>query len=167
MQRIDGHLVLSPTDLTKHVACAHITTLDLAALESRTPRAASSDDALNLVFAKGLAHEHDYLASLRAEGRTIEDIAELGLAREEAEAATVDAMRRGVEVIYQATFYDGAWVGLADFLLRSDRPSEPSGPGATTSPTPSSPAGSRCPPCSRWPRMPPASRRSKACPRSG
>ncbi|MEO7447224.1 MAG: TM0106 family RecB-like putative nuclease, partial [Humibacillus sp.] len=124
MQLIDGDLVLSPTDLTKHVACAHITTLDLEALEQRTPRAASSDDALNLIFAKGLAHERDYLESLRAQGRTIEDIATLGLAREEAEAATLDAMRRGVEVIYQATFYDGAWVGLADFLLRSDRPSD-------------------------------------------
>ncbi len=124
MQRIDGRLVLSPTDLTKHVACPHITTLDLEALEQRVPRAPSSDDALNLVFAKGLAHEHDYLEALRAEGRTIEDIAVLGLTREAAELATVDAMRRGVEVIYQATFYDRSWIGLADFLLRSDRPSD-------------------------------------------
>ena len=61
---------------------------------------------------------------LRAEGRTIEDIAALDLAREEAELATLDAMRRGVEVIYQATFYDGSWIGLADFLLRTDRPSD-------------------------------------------
>ena len=33
MHRIDGQLVLSPTDLTKHLACAHVTTLDLAALD--------------------------------------------------------------------------------------------------------------------------------------
>ncbi|MEO7751947.1 MAG: TM0106 family RecB-like putative nuclease [Terracoccus sp.] len=124
MQRIDGRLVLSPTDLTKHVACPHITTLDLEAIEQRVPRPPTSDDALNLVFAKGLAHEHDYLEELRAEGRTIEDIAALGLAREEAELATLDAMRRGVEVIYQATFYDRSWIGLADFLLRTERPSD-------------------------------------------
>ena len=31
MQRIDGQLLLSPTDLTKHLACAHVTTLDLLA----------------------------------------------------------------------------------------------------------------------------------------
>lgn len=124
MQRIDGRLVLSPTDLTKHVACPHITTLDLEALESGHARASGIDDALNLVFAKGLEHERAYLESLRAQGRVIEDIAALGLSGAAAEAATLDAMRRGVEVIYQATFFDGAWIGLADFLLRVDEPSD-------------------------------------------
>ena len=122
MQRIDGHLVLSPTDLTKHVACPHITTLDLAALDAGAAgdRATGTDDSLNLVFTKGLEHEHAYLERLVAEGRVVEDIAALGLRGVAAEEATVDAMRRGVDVIYQATFYDGHWVGLADFLLRVD-----------------------------------------------
>ena len=125
MQRIDGHLVLSPTDLTKHVACAHITSLDLEALDSAgaaTTRASGADDSLNLVFAKGLEHERAYLERLRADGRVVEDIAALGVRGADAEAATVDAMRRGVDVIYQATFFDGHWVGLADFLLRVDLP---------------------------------------------
>ncbi|MER7074069.1 TM0106 family RecB-like putative nuclease [Terrabacter sp. NPDC000476] len=124
MQRIDGHLVLSPTDLTKHVACAHITTLDLEALEGGRAgvRASGTDDSLNLVFAKGLEHEHAYLERLRAEGRVVEDVAALGLRGAAAEAATVDAMRRGVDVVYQATFFDGHWVGLADFLVRVDLP---------------------------------------------
>ena len=68
MQRIDGHLVLSPTDLTKHVACAHITTLDLEALDAGAARASGVDDSLNLVFTKGLAHERDYLERLRRRG---------------------------------------------------------------------------------------------------
>ena len=123
MQRIDGHLVLSPTDLTKHVACPHITTLDLAALDGSVTGATGPDDALNLVFQKGLDHEHRYLDDLRAQGRTIEDIAAQGLDKREAEAATLEAMRRGVDVIYQATFFDGHWVGYADFLLRVDEPS--------------------------------------------
>ncbi|MGN6752790.1 MAG: TM0106 family RecB-like putative nuclease, partial [Intrasporangium sp.] len=123
MQRIDGHLVLSPTDLTKHVACPHITTLDLAALDGDLTGATGTDEALNLVFQKGLDHEHRYLDLLRREGRTIEDVAALGLDKREAEAATLDAMRRGVDVIYQATFFDGHWVGYADFLLRVDEPS--------------------------------------------
>lgn len=125
MQRIDGHLVLSPTDLTKHVACPHITTLDLEALDStREMRASGPDDTLNLVFAMGLTHERDYLESLIARGLVIEDIAALGLGTQAAEEATRDAMRRGVDVIYQATFFDGHWVGFADFLLKTDRPSE-------------------------------------------
>ncbi|MGN6523832.1 MAG: TM0106 family RecB-like putative nuclease, partial [Actinomycetes bacterium] len=65
-----------------------------------------------------------YLDRLRSEGRHVEDIAALGLKGGAAEAATVDAMRRGVDVVYQATFFDGHWVGLADFLLRVDEPSD-------------------------------------------
>ena len=42
---------------------------------------------------------------------------------ESAEAATVEAMRRGDDVIYQATLFDGRWLGYADFLLRVERPS--------------------------------------------
>jgi uncharacterized protein len=33
-------------------------------------------------------------------------------------------MREGVDVIYQATFFDGRWRGHADFLLRVDGPSD-------------------------------------------
>ena len=33
-------------------------------------------------------------------------------------------MRRGVDVVYQGTFFDGAWGGQADFLLRVERPSD-------------------------------------------
>ena len=41
----------------------------------------------------------------------------------EAEAATLDAMRGGADVIFQATFFDGRWRGHADFLYKVDRPS--------------------------------------------
>jgi len=122
MQRIDGRLVLSPTDLTKHVACPHITTLDLGAVAGEHSAAVAADDSLHLVFTKGLQHEYAYLERLLAEGRTVEDIAALGLRGPAAEAATVDAMRRGVDVVYQATFDDGHWVGMADFLHRVDLP---------------------------------------------
>src|SRR4028119_237446 len=35
MYRTDGSLVLSPTDLTRHQACPHATTLDLAVADGR------------------------------------------------------------------------------------------------------------------------------------
>ena len=126
MQRVDGRLVLSPTDLTKHVACPHITTLDLQALDARASDlgATAADDALNLVFAKGLAHEADYLQALRDQGLSVTEIEGFGSDRASAEAATLLAMREGVDVIYQATLFDGEWVGHADFLLRTDRPSD-------------------------------------------
>lgn len=125
MHRLDNRLVLSPTDLTKHLACAHVTTLDLEVAEGRLPKPVLDDDALQLVFALGLAHEKDYLESLRAEGRSIVEIEtayDLD-GRRRAEQATVEAMRAGVDVVYQGTFFDGAWGGQADFLLRVERPS--------------------------------------------
>lgn len=126
MQRVGDQLVLSATDLTKHVACPHITTLDLVALDLPAAEvgATEPDDALNLIFAKGIAHEEDYLASLKAQGlRVVEIEADHG-AKAEAEAATLQAMRDGADVVYQATLYDGAWIGYADFLLKCDRPSD-------------------------------------------
>jgi predicted RecB family nuclease len=127
VQRIDGQLVLSPTDLTKHLACPHITTLDLAYLDSPPDGGPEgADDALNLIFGKGSDHEKAYLQRLREAGRTIAEIpTRYDLAgRIEAEQQTLDAMRDGVDVVYQATFYDGQWGGQADFLLRTNRRSD-------------------------------------------
>ena len=127
MNRIEGQLVLSPTDLTKHLACAHVTTLDLAALDDPgSGGAKTADDALNLVFGKGMDHERSYLQCLRDAGRRVSEIPTRFdvTGRIEAEQETLAAMRTGVDVIYQATFYDGHWGGQADFLLRTDRPSD-------------------------------------------
>ncbi len=143
MHLLDGRLVLSPTDLTRHQECRHLTVLDLQVAHGQLPKPAEGlDDELQLIFERGLAHEHAYLAHLEARGLTIErietDFSAEG--RRAAEAATVSAMRAGVDVVYQATFFDGVWVGQADFLLKVARPPA-SATGPTTSPTPSSRAG--------------------------
>jgi hypothetical protein len=67
-------------------------------------------EELEFVFDSGLEHERKYLESLRTAGRTVEEIETAfdaeGRRREEAQ--TVKAMRRGVDVVYQGTFFDGA-----------------------------------------------------------
>src|SRR5712692_8179892 len=45
-------------------------------------------------------------------------------ALDDAQERTLEAMRKGVDVIYQATFFDGRWRGHADFLFRVDAPSD-------------------------------------------
>ena len=126
MQRLDGRLVLSPTDLTHHQECAHLTRLDLGvtAAEWAAPVAETRED-VQFVFERGLDHERKYLASLEARGLSVTEIAGgSGLeGRRRAEAETVEAMRSGVDVVYQGTFFDGAWGGQADFLLRVETPS--------------------------------------------
>ncbi|SOE03495.1 TM0106 family RecB-like putative nuclease [Blastococcus haudaquaticus] len=126
MQRLDGRLVLSPTDLTAHQECAHLSRLDLgvAAGEWAAPDVETTEE-LQFVFDRGMAHEERYLASLAASGKSIARIETVFDAdgRRRAEADTVEAMRRGFDVVYQGTFFDGAWGGQSDFLLRVDRPS--------------------------------------------
>src|SRR3954447_9189105 len=119
MYRADGRLVLSPSDLTRHQECHHLTTLNLAVAAGRLePPSRRMSDQGQLVADLGIAHELRYLDSLEAEGRSV-----ARLNGERDEAATVAAMRAGYDVIYQATLFDGTWGGQADFLLRTATPS--------------------------------------------
>ncbi len=123
MYRDGTKLVLSPTDVTKHLGCSHITTLDLLKLDGQaTP--SEPDEALELIFKLGLAHEGDYLATLRATRTSVVEIPDTHTgSREAREAETLAAMRQGVDVIYQGVFFDGDWGGQPDFLVRVEEPS--------------------------------------------
>jgi uncharacterized protein len=132
MQKIDGQPVYSASDLVGYLACEHLTALERAALEGLTKRPDVDDPELDVLRARGDEHEQRYLSELRAQGREVVEIGSAGLAEERGEllraatAATEAAMVRGADVIYQATFFDGRWLGYADFLLRvtsTDRPS--------------------------------------------
>ncbi len=118
----DSGVVLSPTDLTRHLGCAHATTLDLQLARGETQAPAGADDALELVFGLGLEHERRYLERLRAGGRNVAAVPEQGTLAERA-ALTERLLAEGTDVVYQATFFDGANRGHADFLMRVDRPS--------------------------------------------
>ena len=131
-------LVLSPTDLHGFVECRHLTELDRAVLRGELEKPEGRDPVADLLARKGDEHEREYLERLRAEGKSIielpaprRSIAEL----EEAAADTLQALREGPDVVYQATFLgtgpegaDGTptrYRGHADFLFRVEgRPSE-------------------------------------------
>jgi uncharacterized protein len=120
MYQLDGELIVSPTDLTKYLACEQLTRLDLAVARGELDAPADAvDEALQILFTRGLEHERQYLEQLRAEGRSVLEIPDdLDLA--ERVALTEQSMAAGAEVIYQASFFDGRWRGHADFLLRRD-----------------------------------------------
>jgi uncharacterized protein len=127
VQNIDGQLVLSPTDLTRHQECRHLTRLDLDVVQGRlAPPSEEPDEALEIIFQRGRDHEAAYLEWLRGSGRTIVEVPTAfdAAGRRSAEDATVEAMRAGADVVYQGTFFDGSWGGQADFLLRVEEPSD-------------------------------------------
>jgi predicted RecB family nuclease len=122
----DGSPVYTATDLCDYLACGHLVALKRrVAAGEQIPRDPS---ALSEVLASlGAGHEQHHLDALRAQGlrimafddgrdRDATSAAEL-LALE---AETRDAMSAGYDVIYQPTFFDGRWLGRADFLVRVD-----------------------------------------------
>ncbi len=128
-KHLDGTIVVSATDLVGYLACDHLLTLELERIAGLRDKPVRYDPELELLQERGDRHEHDHLERLRAEGRSIVEIApELRSARtpdelRAAAAATETAMRDGADVVFQATFFDGRWRGHADFLVRADRPS--------------------------------------------
>lgn len=125
MYRLNGQLIVSPSDLTDHVACRHLTRLELAVLERELERPENGDPHLALIAQKGIEHEAAQLAVLRDRGLElteieVEDNSEVGLRA--AEDATLAAMAAGVDIVYQATFFDGRWRAHADFLRRVETP---------------------------------------------
>ena len=129
MQLIDGRPVYSATDLVGFLACSHRLALERAALAGLVNRPIRDDPEIELIAKRGLAHERRYLEELRAAGRSIVEIdhaVSFDSRADELRAAadaTESAMRGGADVIYQATFFDGRWLGFADFLLRTETPS--------------------------------------------
>jgi uncharacterized protein len=123
MQELEGRLVLSASDLTRFTACRHLTLLDREVAAGRRPPPQHADEALELLFRRGDEHERAHLERLRREGREVVAISPDGTdagALRRAEEATVEALARGVDVVHQATFFDGRWRGHADFLFRRD-----------------------------------------------
>ena len=125
----DGCPVYTATDLCDYLACGHLVALKrrVAAGEAiPSDRSALSEVLANL----GAGHEQRHLESLRARGlrvRAFEDerdrYASAAGELRALEAETVTAMEEGYDIIYQPTFFDGRWMGRADFLLRVDTPS--------------------------------------------
>ena len=131
MQLIDGSPVFSATDLVGFLACEHLTALERAALAGLVQRPMREDRELDIIRRRGFQHEARYLGALRELGgrvATIErhDEEERGERIRRQSAETVAAMESGAEVIFQATFFDGRWLGYADFLLKVNDAERPS-----------------------------------------
>jgi len=109
---------LAATDLGNHLACRHLTTLDLQV--ARGERAAPDWAAPDLVVIRkrGERHEKAYLADLEQNEKLA--VVNLSAIKDEKEALeqTQRLMAQGVEVIAQGALADGEWFGRPDVLRR-------------------------------------------------
>lgn len=115
-------IIYSPSDLSSHSSCKHLTQLNKqhARGEIADPEM-YNNRVLTMLKEKGIEFEASHLQKLKDEGKTI---AEINNEDPHAEKHTIDAMKAGVDVVYQARLKeDGKWSGWADFLMRVDTPS--------------------------------------------
>jgi predicted RecB family nuclease len=113
---------LSASDLSNHLACRHLTALDLAVATGQRPAPKWHSPDAWVLQQRGMEHEKAYLNHLEAEGIPITDLREIDN-DENALAETLAAMQQGVPAIAQATLTNGRWFGRADVLRRVERPS--------------------------------------------
>ena len=113
----DGLARLSPTLAATFLGCSASAAWTLEARRGLRGAAEPADDPqAALVVRKGREHEATCFAGLKKRyGDSVEIPSGPLKARV---AATVDAMERGVPLIYQAALTAGSWLGYADFLVR-------------------------------------------------
>jgi predicted RecB family nuclease len=125
MKIVGRQIRLAGSDLSNHLACRHLTTLDLqlARGERAEPQWAAPD--LKVIQELGLRHETAYLAHLSARGLLVENLGHIDHKEEERLLAeTLALMDRGTEVIAQGALSDGEWFGRPDVLRRVKKPSK-------------------------------------------
>src|SRR5262245_30625204 len=112
MQFVDQSIRLSATDLSNHLACGHLTTLNRAAAKGRLTPPYWHDPHVEALRLRGIEHERRYIEHLQAQGRTIRHLHDAD--------DTVEAMRSGADVLVQAVLTNDRWHGRADVLLRTE-----------------------------------------------
>jgi predicted RecB family nuclease len=118
MKRINDRITLSPTDLSNHLGCKHLTELSReVALEIRD-KPSFQNASLKALAERGLIHEQDYVKHLQQDGKEVTILPENSPTQE-----AIALMLQGAEVIVQASLSDDSWNGRADLLFRVDRPS--------------------------------------------
>ncbi len=116
-------LIFSPSDLSNHINCNHLTKLNKQAAFGDIKKPIYTTRVITMLQERGLEFEADYLKHLQAEGKTIVTINTEDYAN--AEFNTIRAMKNGADVIYQARLVEkNQWEGWADFLIKTSTPSE-------------------------------------------
>lgn len=124
MQRIDGRLIYAASDLNDYLECKRLSELEALVAWHKLARPQDDDPQRALIRRKGDEHERNHLE--RFLERYAGDVAQFercepGVEQyREAERRTLTAMEQGKRIIYQATFFDGQFIGHADFLRRVD-----------------------------------------------
>src|SRR6516162_1090211 len=113
MKYLRGQLRLAATDVSNHLACRHLTQLELQVAHGLRPAPAWAAPDLKVIQELGKRHEAAYLKCLEDKGLQVVRLPEHGN-EEELVADTWRLMAQGVTVIAQGALRDGRWFGRPD-----------------------------------------------------
>jgi len=123
MKASSANIRLSASDLSNHLACRHLTALDLAVAGGWRPAPTWHSPDAWVLQQRGIAHENAYIQHLESQGLSIVNLRDVGN-DEKAVADTLVALKSGADVVVQATLAEGNWFGRADVLRKVERPSK-------------------------------------------
>src|SRR5215472_18837580 len=110
-----GQIRLAATDLGNHLACRHLTTLDLQVAQGRRAEPEWAAPDLAVIRERGERHEREYLDHLSAQGLSVENLSNIPHKDEKRLLEeTLSLMERGTKVIAQGALSDGEWFGRPD-----------------------------------------------------
>src|SRR6185369_16025126 len=122
MKILNGQLRLAATDVSNHLACRHLTQLDLQVAREERPAPAWAAPDLKVIQELGKRHEAAYLKHLEGEKKLkVARLAEHG-GDAELVAETLRLMAESVDVIAQGALRDGEWFGRPDVLIKVAAP---------------------------------------------
>jgi predicted RecB family nuclease len=114
---------LSATDLSNHLACHHLTTLDLKVARGERKRPEWVDPNTAVIRERGLRHETAYLQHLKEKEKlTVTNLGEIK-SEQRVLDETLRLMDAGAEVIVQGALADADWLGRPDVLRKVNQPS--------------------------------------------
>src|SRR6266699_3601680 len=72
-----GKIRLAATDLGNHLACRHLTALDLQVAQGKRAEPEWAAPDLAVIIERGERHEREYLAHLSAQGLTVDTLSHI------------------------------------------------------------------------------------------
>jgi predicted RecB family nuclease len=116
MKIVCGEMRLAATDVSNHLACHHLTRLELGAARGEWERPSWEAPDLKVIRELGLRHERRYLAFLEESGLKVLNLSGMDEGRIVDE--TLRAMKAGAEVIAQGALRVGRRFGRPDVLRK-------------------------------------------------
>ena len=110
MQEPGASLLLSASDLVGHLHCRRLTALDVEVANGTLEKPKTWDPFQEILQKRGRRREEGTIEHLKGNGLAVTVVEGVGVHKETL-ARTREAMKAGADVIIQAAFRSGGWVG--------------------------------------------------------